>query len=67
MSILNAANVYVSEAAPMKNGSIPLEVMLRRAFMAGALEAARHDRSDLLRECLDYARTIGTPAERATS
>ena len=65
MSILEAANAYVAETAPMKNGASPLEVMLRRAFMAGALEAARHDRTDILRDCLDFARTIGTPAERA--
>lgn len=66
MSIIEAANTYVAEAAPMKNGSIPLEVLLRRAYMAGALESVRHDRNDVLRDCLDFARTIGTSVERSS-
>lgn len=38
---------------------------LKRAFMAGALEAARRQQIDVIRECLDFAKTIGTAAERA--
>lgn len=44
----------------------PDRVKLRRAFMAGALEAARRPPYEVLRECMDYAKTIGTAAERAT-
>lgn len=42
-----------------------LEVLLKRAFMAGALEAARHPPHQVLRECIDFAMTIGTAAEGA--
>jgi formiminotetrahydrofolate cyclodeaminase len=56
------AEEYAAENAP---AIAPLEVKLRRAYMAGALEAARHKPHDVIRECLDYAKTIGTAAERA--
>lgn len=43
---------------------------LQRAFMAGALEALQRidsgeRRGDLLRQCLDYGRTVGTALETA--
>ncbi len=46
-------------------------VTLRRAYMAGALEAlARVQRGekpgDLLAQCVQYGRTVGTAVERAT-
>lgn len=44
----------------------------RRAYMAGALDALRLmqsgvTRDQLLAECVQFGRAIGTPAERATS
>ena len=43
---------------------------VRRAFMAGALEALQRikhgaDRDALLRECVDYGRTVGSKVETA--
>lgn len=38
---------------------------LQRAFMAGALDAAKRQPLDTIRECLDFAKTIGTPVEAA--
>lgn len=56
---------YAADAAAAARGITPLETMLQRAFMAGALEASRRNPTDTIRECIDYARTIGTAAEVA--
>lgn len=39
--------------------------LMTRAYMAGALEAAGRKPHETIRECLDFARTIGTPVETA--
>lgn len=44
---------------------VPPLVQERRAFYAGALAAAALPRDQVLRECIDFARAIGTPAESA--
>lgn len=56
---------YAAEIASAPYSNDTLRALLTRAYMAGALEAARHKPHDVIRECLDFARTIGTPAERA--
>lgn len=56
---------YAADVAASARGITPLEPMLVRAFMAGALEASRRKPHHTLRECLDFARTIGTAAEVA--
>lgn len=53
-------------AAENAHAMAPVEVKLRRAFMAGALEGARHKPTDVIRECIDFAMTIGTKTERTT-
>lgn len=65
MSILEAANAYAAEIAQAKRYDIPLDVMLRRAYMAGALESQKYGVTEVVEDCLNFARTIGTPAERA--
>jgi hypothetical protein len=42
-------------------------VQAKRHFMAGALEAARRPPGEVIREAIDFARAIGTAAERATN
>ena len=56
---------YAADAAAAARGITPLETMLVRAFMTGALEAARRTPHDVLRECLDFGRTIGSAVEGA--
>lgn len=56
---------YAADAAAAARGITPLKTLLVRAYMAGALEAAGRKPHDTLRECLDFARTIGTAAEVA--
>lgn len=60
-----AALEYAAEVAAANQGHQRLDVLLVRAYMAGALESARHKPHDVIRECLDFARTIGTPLETA--
>jgi formiminotetrahydrofolate cyclodeaminase len=59
--LADQAAEYAEEVSAVRDE----RVKLRRAFMAGALEAARHPPHQVLRECLDFAKTIGTAAERA--
>lgn len=66
MSLIDAATLYATETALTPHAGQTLEVLLRRAYMAGALESVRHDRNDVLRDCLDFARTIGTSVERSS-
>ena len=56
---------YATDAAAAARGITPLETLLVRAFMAGALESSRRKPTDVVRECLDYGRTIGTAVETA--
>jgi hypothetical protein len=56
---------YAADAAAAARGITPLETLLVRAYMAGALEAARRTPHDTLRECIDYGRTVGTALEVA--
>lgn len=46
-----------------------LGMLLRRAWMAGAVAALTSSapREQLLRECLEFGRAIGTSAERAST
>lgn len=57
------AALYATERAP-ECGEF---VGLQRAFMAGALAAltSKAQREQLLRECFDFGRAIGTAAEAA--
>ncbi len=59
--LADQATAYAEEVSAVRDE----RVKLRRAYMAGALEAARHPPAQVLRECLDFAKTIGTAAERA--
>lgn len=59
--LADQATSYAEEVSAVRDE----RVKLRRAYMAGALEAARHPPAQVLRECLDFAKTIGTAAERA--
>ena len=59
--LADQATTYAEEVSAIRDE----RVKLRRAYMAGALEAARHPPHQVLRECLDCAKTIGTAAERA--
>ncbi len=55
-TLTEACETYASEhAAPSSRA----HVAIRRAYMAGALEAARMKPHDVIRECLDFARDIG--------
>ncbi|MCC7101318.1 MAG: hypothetical protein IT500_17190 [Rubrivivax sp.] len=57
------AALYAAERAP----ECGEHVVLQRAYMAGALAAltSKAQREQLLRECIDYGRAIGTAAEAA--
>lgn len=67
MTLTDAMTDYAEgRAAP---GSVA-DKAVRRAFMAGALEALQRikhgaDRDALLRECVDYGRTVGSKVETA--
>lgn len=64
MTLADHLDEYAAEkAAP---GSVA-DAAVRRAFMAGALAAltSRAPREQLLSECLQFGRAIGTAAERA--
>ncbi len=55
-TLTTACDTYAAEhAAP---GSTA-DTAIRRAYMAGALEAARMKPTDVIRECLDFAQGIG--------
>lgn len=61
-----AAAYAAGKAAPGSRGDIAVQ----RAFMAGALEALQRlgrgqSRQDLLREVIDYGRTVGRSVEGA--
>ena len=43
----------------------PPQVQARRDFYAGALAGAAIPPAQVLRECLDFARTIGTAVEKS--
>ena len=65
MTLTDTATAYAADhAAP---GSIA-DVAIRRAFMAGALAAltTKAPREQLLAECVQFGRVVGTPAEKAT-
>jgi len=64
VTLTDTATAYAAEkAAP---GSIA-DVAIRRAYMAGALAAltTKAPREQLLAECVQFGRVVGTPAERA--
>lgn len=66
-TLADALNEYAPDhAAP---GSVA-DVAIRRAFMAGALETlsllkAGATREQLLAECVQFGRAVGTAAEKA--
>lgn len=64
MTLTDTATFYAAENT--EPGSTA-EARLRRAFMAGALAAltTKAPRDQLLAECVQFGRAIGTPAERA--
>ena len=45
-----------------------VQIVARRAFYAGALAAAMGDstKDEVIAECVQFGRSIGTPAERAS-
>lgn len=59
------AALYAAENAASAAGITPLPVLLARAYMAGALEAARYTPHEAIRQCIDFGRAIGSAAERA--
>lgn len=64
VTLTDTAFTYAAENA--EPGSTA-EARLRRAFMAGALAAltSKAPRDQLLAECIQFGRAIGTAAERA--
>lgn len=63
MTLTEEAQSYAMDRAPELGDSIALQ----RAFMAGALAALTSGatREQLLAECVQFGRVIGTAAERA--
>jgi hypothetical protein len=64
MTLADALNEYAPDhAAPGSNA----DIAIRRAYMAGALAAltTKAPREQLLAECVQFGRVVGTPAERA--
>lgn len=59
------AATYAAERTTPPGGRVELQ----RALMAGALAAltSKATREQLLAECIGFGRTIGSPAERATT
>lgn len=57
---------YEADQPPPTSTFIP-SVMRRRAYMAGALAAvtSKATREQLLAECVQFGRVVGTPAEKA--
>lgn len=69
VTIHEAAQAYIAEALPQDAGKAQA-MRCQRAYMAGAMEVlSRIDRGekrgDLLRQVLDYGRTVGTALEAA--
>lgn len=62
-ALTEQAALYAAERAP-ECGEY---VTLQRAYMAGALAAltSKAQREQMLRECFDFGRAIGTAAEAA--
>ena len=71
MTLTEALATYEAEALP-RDTTARHRIAIQRAYMAGALEAARMKPHDVIRECLDFARGIGrevtpnAPAKRAS-
>lgn len=69
---MTGAAKSLAEAWEQRQGEAPLAVKVpahvleRRAFYAGALAGAAIPPQQVIRECLDFARTIGRPAELAS-
>lgn len=64
MTIADALTEYAAHAAvPGSNA----DIAIRRAYMAGALAAltSKAPREQLLAECVQFGRVVGTAAERA--
>lgn len=66
MTLTDTATQYAAELA---HPGSKAEVAIRRAFMAGALEAltSKATREQLLAECVQFGRAVGSKAERATN
>ena len=62
--LADQATLYAADNAA-SGAYCTLEVLLKRAYMAGALEAARHPPPQVIRECIDFALTIGRAVEGA--
>ncbi len=63
-TLTDQATLYAADNAA-SGAYCTLEVLLKRAYMAGALEAARHPPPQVIRECIDFALTIGRAVEGA--
>ncbi len=57
-TLTDSLSAYEAETLPQDIGARQ-RVQIQRAYMAGALEAARMKPHDVIRECLDFARGIG--------
>ena len=67
MTLAGTLEQYEADQPPPTSTFIPA-VMRRRAYMAGALAAltSTAPREQLLAECIQFGRVIGTLAEKST-
>ena len=69
-SLADKAAEYARDIAAGAHGHQRLELVLTRAFMAGAMAAAathHMTRDEILAECVAFGRVVGTLAERASA
>lgn len=68
MTLADTLEQYEADQPPPTATFIP-SVMRRRAYMAGALAAltSKAPREQLLAECIQFGRVIGTPAEKSAN
>lgn len=67
MTLTDQSQAYADQVADATHGQHLLETLLQRAYMAGALAAltAKAPRDQLIAECVQFGRAVGTAAERA--
>lgn len=63
----DSAAQYAADIAAVAHGHHRIEALLQRAFMAGALASltSKAPREQMLAECVQFGRAIGTAAEQA--
>lgn len=66
-TLADQSKTYADEVADTAHGQHLLETLLQRAYMAGALAAltSKAPREQMLAECVQFGRAVGTAAERA--